>query len=159
MPDEFQKVITIKLPIPVRQKNNGVYEARFRRYGFNICVSSSDFDKRRGKLLAAFLNYKPTGESAEPAHRASLFEDVAARWLELKRPTIKANTAEFYDSIFRATLFPAFSGRELAEIRQSDIQAVMNAYIDKGKSRTAVKVFQTLQAVFNFAVGDDLLDK
>lgn len=33
MPEEFQKVITIKLPIYVRQKANGVYEARFRAHG------------------------------------------------------------------------------------------------------------------------------
>lgn len=159
MPEEFQKVITIKLPIPVRQKKNGVYEARFRKHGFNICVSSADYDKLRGKLLAAFLNYKPKGESAEPAHGEPLFEEVAARWLELKRPTIKENTAEFYDSLFRATLFPAFAGRGLEDIRQSDIQALINACVERGSPRTAVKVYQTMKAIFEFAVGDELLEK
>lgn len=159
MPEEFQKVITIKLPIPVRQKKNGVFEARFRKHGFNICVSSADFDKLRGKLLAAFLNYKLKRESAEPAHGAPLFEEVAARWLELKRPTIKENTAEFYDSLFRATLFPAFAGRGLEDIRQSDIQALINACVERGSPRTAVKVYQTMKAIFEFAVGDELLEK
>ena len=158
MPEQFQGIITIELPIPVRQKKNGVFEARFRKYGFNICVSSADESKLKGKFFAALLSYKPKEGPAEPA-RAPLFEEVAAHWLELKRPTIKANTAEFYESLFNANLFPAFLGRELADIRQSDVQEVINGYVEGGKPRTAVKIFQTLKAVFDFAVGDELLEK
>ena len=159
MPEEFQKVITIKLPIPVRQKKNGVFEMRFRKYGFNICVSSADQSKLKGKFFTALLSYHSKADPAEPAHGVPLFEEVAARWLDLKRPTIKENTAEFYDSLFRATLFPAFAGRELADIRQSDIQALINACIERGSPRTAVKVYQTMKAVFEFAVGDEVIEK
>lgn len=158
MPEQFQKVFTIELPIPVRQKKNGVYEARFRKYGFNICVSSADESKLKCKFFAALLSYKPKEEAAELA-RAPLFEEVASRWLELKRPTIKANTAEFYESLFNANLLPALAGRELADIRQSDVQLLINGYVEEGKPRTAVKVYQTLKAVFDFAVGDELIEK
>lgn len=157
MPEQFQNVITISLLIPVRHKTNGVHEARFRKHGFNICVSSTDESKLKDKFFAALLEYRKE-ETAEPV-RAPFFEEVAARWLELKRPTIKANTAEFYESLFNANLLPAFSGRELQDIRQSDVQAVLNEYIDDGKPRTAVKIFQTLKAVFDFAVGDELIEK
>ncbi len=51
MPEEFQKVITIKLPIYVRQKANGVYEARFRAHGYNISVSSVDYDELKRSLF------------------------------------------------------------------------------------------------------------
>lgn len=162
MPEKFQGIITIELPIPVRQKKNGVFEARFRKCGFNICVSSADESRLKDKFFSALLNYKPKAESAEPeepAHRAPLFEEVAARWLELKRPNIKASTAEYYESLFNANVLPAFSGREIADIRQSDVQTVINDYVQKGKPRTAVKVYQTLKAVFDFAVGDELIEK
>ncbi len=159
MPEQFQGIITIKLPIPVRQKKNGVFEARFRKYGFNVCVSSADESKLKDKFFAALLNYKPKAEIAEPAHRAPLFEEVAARWLELKRPNIKTSTAEYYESLFNANVLPAFSGRNIADIRQSDVQAVINGYVQEGKPRTAVKLFQALKAIFNFAIGDELIDK
>ncbi len=158
MSEQFQGIITIELPIPVRQKKNGVFEARFRKYGFNICVSSADESKLKGKFLSALLSYKPKAESAEPAH-APIFEEVAARWLELKRPNIKASTAEYYESLFNANILPAFQGRALQDIRQSDVLAVINGYVEEGKPRTAVKLFQALKAIFNFAVGDDLIEK
>lgn len=161
MPDEFKNKITIKLPIPVRQKKNGVFEARFRKYGFNICVSSVDYDKLKAKLFDAFLNYKqPTAQkvSAERAE-SPLFADVAARWLELKRPTIKANTFEYYVSLFQANILPAFVGRAVADIRQSEIQAFINRYTESGKARTATKLYQTLKAIFDFAVGDELIER
>lgn len=158
MPEEFKNVITITLPIPVRKKKNGVYEARFRKLGFNICVSSVDESKLKGKFFAALLNYQSKAEPAEPALRAPLFKEIAEQWLELKRPTIKPRTAEFYEGLFRANLFPVFAERDLREIKQSEVQAVINEYVEN-KPRTAVKAYQTLKAIFDFAVGDELIKK
>ena len=36
MSNDFQKIITVKIPLHVRLKPNGVYEARFRSGGYNI---------------------------------------------------------------------------------------------------------------------------
>ncbi|MDE7296793.1 MAG: site-specific integrase [Clostridia bacterium] len=163
MPKEFQNLITIELPVPVRQKSNGVFEARLRKFGLNLAVSSKDYEKLKPKFLAALASSKlPTqGEAAELAEPAGapLFETVALRWFELKRPTVKQGTITFYESLFRASLLPAFAGRSIDGIRQSDIQSVINDYIEAGKPRTATKVFQTMKAIFDFAVGDDLLEK
>ncbi len=161
MSDEFKNKITIKLPIPVRQKKNGVFEARFRKYGFNICVSSVDYDKLKPKLVDAILKDKQPKVQEDRAEQAEslLFADVAARWLELKRPTIKANTLEYYESLFQANILPAFEGRTVAEIRQSEIQAFINRYTESGKARTATKLYQTLKAIFDFAVGDEFIER
>lgn len=161
MPELLQNYFTIELPIPVRQKPNGVFEARFRKYGLNISVSSKDFEKLKPKFLAALLRCNPPSSEPEPAEPAGvpLFESVSMRWLELKRPTIKQGTIEFYESLFHANLLPAFSGRAVSEIRQSDIQSVLNFYVEEGKPRTALKIYQTLKAIFEFAVGDEILEK
>jgi len=161
MPKEFQNLITIELPVPVRQKPNGVFEARLRKFGLNLAVSSKDYEKLKPKFLAALTSCKLPTSQEEPAEPAGtpLFEAVALRWFELKRPTVKRGTITFYESLFRASLLPAFAGRSIDGIRQSDIQSVINDYIEAGKPRTATKVFQALKAVFDFAVGDDLLEK
>lgn len=160
LPEEFQKVITIKLPIYVRQKPNGVYEARFRAHGYNISVSSVDYDKLKTKFIMKLANYTPPQIEAQPIEPTRpLLTETAEKWLELKRPTIKANTHAFYVQLFGANIFPAFGGRYLDDIKQSDVQAVLNEYIAQGKYRTATKIFQTLNAVFEFAVGEELIER
>lgn len=160
MPEEFQKVITIKLPIYVRQKANGVYEARFRAHGYNICVSAVDYDELKPKFLIKLANYMPPQPvETLPVPVRPLLTETAARWLELKRPTIKAATHAYYVQLLDANIYPAFTGRYLDELKQSDIQAVLNAYIEQGKYRTATKIYQTLNAVFEFAVGEELLER
>ena len=130
MPEEFQKVITIKLPIYVRQKANGVYEARFRAHGYNISVSSVDYDELKPKFILKLANYTPpqTVEELQTPARPLLTE-TAERWLELKRPTIKPTTHAYYVQLLGANIYPAFSGRYLDELKQSAPQAVLKAYI------------------------------
>lgn len=162
MPKKFQNIITIEFPIPVRKKPNGVYEARFRKNGFNICVSSVDFNKLKEKFFAALIANgvpeKKEEETTQSATCATLFEKIAVRWLELRRPTIKPRTAEFYEGLFRVNLFPALKGKDIQNIKQSDVQAVINRYIEE-KPRTALKVYQALKAIFEFAVGEDLIER
>lgn len=161
MPTLFQKVFTVKIPVHVRQKPNGVFEARFRAHGYNICVSSVDYDKLKAKFMIALAQYQPP-KAEEPKRvekERPLFGDVAERWLELKRPTIKNPTYRYYVGLFGANILPVLGKRELHEIRQSDAQQLINEYVDAGKLRTAVKIFQTLKAVFDFATGEELLDR
>lgn len=164
MPKEFQKIITIKMPIYVRQKANGVYEARFRAHGYNISVSSVDYDKLKPKFILKLANYTPPQIQAAtveelPTSAHTLLTETAERWLELKRPTIKPTTYAYYVQLLSANICPAFRGRCLDELKQSDIQAVLNAYIEQGKYRTATKIYQTLSAVFEFAVGEELIER
>lgn len=159
MPEEFKKIITIKLPIYVRQKANGVYEARFRAHGYNISVSSVDYDELKPKFLLKLANYTPPQIAELPAPAHPLLTETAERWLELKRPTIKPATHAYYVQLLGANIYPAFSGRYLDELKQSDVQAVLNAYIEQGKYRTATKIYQTLNAVFEFAVGEELIER
>lgn len=162
MPIEFQKVITIKVPLYVRRKPTGVYEARYRAHGYNIAVSSTDYNKLKPKFIEALKKYELKAiqeQEAAALPGSPLFEDVAARWLELKRPAIKPTTHGYYVQLFNANIYPAFTGRELVEVKQSDVQALLNDYIAEGKYRTATKIYQALKAVFDFAVGEEFIER
>ena len=165
MPTEFQKIITVELPLHVRQKPNGVYEARFRAHGYNIAVSSKDFAKLKPKFLAKLAEHpQPTTAEVKalPApisETGAKFYDVADRWLELKKPTIKPNTYKFYVQLFGASILPAFELKEVAAIKQSDVQALINSYIVQDKMRTATKIYQTLKAIFEFAQGEEIIER
>lgn len=164
LPEKFQKLITINLPVRVRQKPNGVYEARFRAHGYNICVSSVEYDMLKPKFLLALINqsskrpHEEEKQKSEPNKRPQ-FCAVANRWLELKRPTIKTDTYNYYEQLFGANVYPVFMGRELASIKQSEVQELINMYMEQGKFRTATKIYQTLSAVFEFAVGEELIER
>lgn len=162
MPTKFQKVITIQLKIPVRQKKNGVYEARFRAHGYNIAVSSKNFDLLKPKFIEKLFLQEREQEERTPISevvQSPVFYDVAERWLDLKQPTIKKSTYGFYVQLFTANIYPAIGKTELSDLKQSNVQALINEYIDQGKMRTATKIYQTLKAVFDFAVGEELIDK
>ena len=158
LPNELQDKITIELTFPVRQKPNGVYEVRYRAHGFNVWASSKDFDELKPKFIAALIK-SVQKEPPTPTQNAGTFDTVAVRWLELKRPTIKPTTYNYYVQLFRANINPVMNGRELAGIKQSDVQKLINDYVTQEKYRTATKIFQTLQALFEFAVGEELLER
>ena len=165
MPEEFQKIITVKFPLHVRQKPTGVYEARFRAHGYNISVSSVDESKLKPKFIEALKSYSRKQSEPQPQElpeeqtKSPLFNDVAGQWLELREPTIKPTTFQHYESLFRANIFPALEGRRIDELKQSDCQELINDYITQGKYRTATKIYQALKAIFDFAVGDELISK
>jgi len=159
LPNELQDKITIELTFPVRQKPNGVFEVRYRAHGFNVGASSLDFDELKPKFIEALRRSVPKEPPAPDVQSGATFETVAARWLELKRPTIKPTTYNYYVQLFGANIFPVLAGRKLADIKQSDVQRLINDYVAQEKYRTATKIFQTLQAVFTFAVGEELLDR
>ncbi len=163
LPVELRKYITVEIIIPVRQKPNGVYEARYRAHGINIYAAAADFDQLQPRFYKAMLNYAPrvaaldTQKEQDQARELPPFNAVCARWLELKAPTIKATTYKFYVQLFTASIYPVFNGRKVDDVKQSDVQKLINDYIDQGKYRTATKIYQALKAVFDFAVGDELL--
>ena len=160
MPTIFQKLFTIDIPVHVRRKANGVYEARYRANGFDISVSSIDFDKLKQKFLAELLKQSKNCTSDPPKTTCgALFKDIADKWLEIKRPSIKESSYHFYTGLFRSNILPAFGDRALQEIKQSDIQQLVNKYVTDGKHRTAMKIYQTLNAIFDFALGEELIDR
>lgn len=161
MPKELQDKITIELTFPVRQKPNGVYEVRYRAHGYNIAVSSKDESKLKPKFIAALCESSPR-EFPSPFSKpqgSSRFIDVCEHWLELRKPTIKATTYNYYVQLFGANIYPSFLSYKLQDIKQSDIIALINNYVEQGKNRTATKIYQTLKAVFEFAVGEELLER
>ena len=157
----------------VKQKNTssreetGVNEIRKQIDGVSYFGSSKNRDEAVRKFLLDVRNGgRPANGKNVPAPAVielpkvlPPFNDVATRWLELRKPLIKATTYEHYESVFRANIFPAYAGRRVDELKQSDCQELINRYIDCRKYRTATKIYQTLSAVFEFAVGEELIER
>ncbi len=157
---ENQKNITYR-------KETGVYEVRKQIDGVSYFGSSKNRDEAVRRFIQDVRNGgKPARGSPVPAPVSEevqkilpAFNVVAVQWLELRKPLIKAVTYEHYESLFRANIFPVFGERGIAELKQSDCQELINAYLELRKYRTADKIYQALKAIFEFAIGEELIEK
>lgn len=166
MPKKLRKKFENQKNISYR-KETGVYEIRKQIDGVSYFGSSKNRDEAVRKFLQDVRNGgKPARGKCvlvpaviELPKVLPSFNDVAAQWLELRKPIIKATTYEHYESLFRANIYPAYNGRAIDELKQSDCQELINRYIDCRKYRTADKIYQTLKAVFEFALGEELIER
>lgn len=158
MPQKYQNYITVDVKIPVRQKPNGVYEARYRAHGLNICVAAKERSKLKPKFLSKLMEAAHAGELAPTADRITVSE-MCRRWLELRHPTIKDDTAKEYARMIAADVDPTIGKMPLAKVRQSDLQEFVSAPMAAGHGRTAEKRHQLLRSVLDLAVGDGILDR
>lgn len=171
LPKKTRKNFEKQKNIRYREKT-GVYEIRKRIDGIDYFASSKDRDEAVRKFIRLLrtppeeLRKKQAlrrGELQEqPSEKPKIipaFSLVCEDWLELKRPTIKQPTYNYYVQLFEANIFPSFYGRNVEEVKQSDVQKLINDYLEQEKYRTATKIYQTLKAVFDYAVGEDLLER
>lgn len=159
---ENQKNITYR-------KETGVYEVRKQIDGVSYFGSSKNRDEAVRRFIQDIRNGgKPAKGKPAPApidvpeevqKILPPFNAVATQWLELRKPIIKAVTYEHYESLFRANIFPAFGERRIDELKQSDCQELINIYLGLRKYRTADKIYQALKAIFEFAIGEELIEK
>ena len=166
MPSNFKQIIEKQKIIRYREET-GVYEIRKQIDGVSYFGSSKNRYEAVRKFIQDVRNggrpakgkVAPVPVVIEVPKVAPKFNDVATKWLELRKPIIKATTYEHYESVFRANIFPAYEGRRVDELKQSDCQELINRYIDCRKYRTADKICQALKAVFEFALGEELIER
>ncbi|MGN0508385.1 MAG: tyrosine-type recombinase/integrase, partial [Ruminococcus sp.] len=177
MPSQYRKFFKKEKNIRYREKT-GVYEIRKRIDGVDYFASSKNRNEAVKKFIAK-LQAK-TIELAEetkevqsenqtesisvlqnvpPQKQSPLFTHVCDRWLELRKPQIKSPTYKYYGQLFATNIYPPFIGHRIDEVKQSDVQKLINDYVAQEKYRTATKIYQALKAVFDFAVGEELIER
>lgn len=150
MPDYLKKLFTVDDKIVTYRYINGVYQARFRRDGYNIEVASKHFDIMKQKFLDKLL-------AAERSRRNvtfSLFSDVIKDWLNVKKQTVKESTYESYVLLVNYHLLPRFGNYHINEITRNDIQNFLFELANDGRIRTAHKLYTMLKAIFAVACED-----
>jgi len=93
-----------------------------------------------------------TGEYVDPSAGRITFQQYANAWLERKRSTTRATTAETFTSHVRKHLIPWFGSRELKSISREDVQAFAGSLHGKVAPTTARAIVFTLAAILREAV-------
>lgn len=150
MPDNLKKLFVINDKIVSYRFINGVYQARLRRDGYNIEVASKNFDIMKQKFLARLVQ----AEQEKKYAKYPLFKDFIADWLKVKKQTVKELTYKGYVHTIAHNLLPQFGDKHVNEITRKDIQDFLFSLTEQGKNRTAQKLKQTLNAVFDVIAED-----
>lgn len=150
MPDYLKKLFTINDKIVTYRYVNGLYQARFRRDGYNIEVASKSFDIMRQKFLDKLL----ATEKAKQNAGYPLFADFINDWLKVKKQTVKETTYKSYVNLLSRNILPKFGHYHVNEITRKDIQDFLFELTDNGKNRTAQKLKLLLSAIFDVIVED-----
>lgn len=150
MPDYLKKLFTVNERIVTYRFINGMYQARFRRDGYNIEVASKSFDTMKRKFLEKLL----AAERLKSNEGFPLFKDFITDWLKIKKQTVKETTYSSYSHLVAYNLLPRYGERYVNEITRKDIQDFLFELTDAGKNRTAAKLKQLLSAIFDVICED-----
>ena len=150
MPDYLKKLFTINDKIVTYRYVNGLYQARFRRDGYNIEVASKSFDIMRQKFLDKLL----AAEKAKQNAGYPLLSDFIKDWLKVKKQTVKETTYKSYVNLLSRNILPKFGHYHVNEITRKEIQDFLFELTDDGKNRTAQKLKLLLSAIFDVIVED-----
>lgn len=100
MPEKYRKIFACEDRIIPYRFHKGVYEAHYRRDGFNVFACAKNFDEMRKKFSAKLLEamhgaasrpYEAQKEKRTANVRKALFSDYLKEWLDIKqKPARKA---------------------------------------------------------------------
>lgn len=158
MPKSFQKIFIHDNKIVKFRYYNGFFQARYRRDGYNIEVSSKDFEKMKRKFIEKLTEQTEMRENGYVPNRRKgknvLFADYAGEWLGLKEQTTKPSTFKEYSRMFETNLKPTFGNMRLSEITRPLVQRYLFTFVGEGKYRMAEKLKLMLSCIFDMAAED-----
>ena len=136
--------------VACRTTEHGLYQARFRRNGYNVEVADKNFSALKEKFLQKLI----AADNKKRQSEFPLFKDYAEDWLSVKRRVVKDSTYDGYALQLRRKLIPEFGDFPLNKVQRSAVQNYLFSFSDAGKHRTAHKLKTLLSAIFATAAED-----
>ena len=160
MPKAFQKSFIVDNRIVKFRYYEGLFQARYRRDGFNIEVASKDFDTMKQKFMLRLSIQAENPEAVVTGKRTSqkgkipTFAEFGETWLLNKRNTTKERTYLEYERLVQKDLIPRFGNFKLTELNRQMLQDFLFEYTETERFRTAQKLKQVLGWIFDLAAED-----
>lgn len=129
-----------------RRKSSGVYYGFAKRHGKQKSVSFKTTDKAAAKrMLKDWLSELDRLASAEAAQIT--FEELAARWLEAERHTLKESSARRRAGCIKSVA-PAFSGLQIRNITARHCESWAVTRSKEAAAATFAKELETMRGAF-----------
>ena len=133
------------------------YEARYRRHGFDISVSSTNLED----LKQRFIEKLRTVESGEAFPKVpTTFHEFATYYFEnFRKRKVKPLTYENDTYRYNNHLKPAFGSIPLKRITPAQCQSLLDGLLSKGYGRTADEVYSLLNCIFKMAIAHGVIER
>ena len=156
----------------IRQKENGVYEIRFRRYGYNESFSSKDFSVAKQKAFSwlstfeheiraneNFVIMKRTEKGDYYENNNIMFSSFAHNYLyNVKKPMVVQYTFDNIINIYKNHVLNNYGKYPVSKIKPDMIQKHLNE-LSREKGRTCETVRSILNGIFEYAVASGVIDR
>ncbi|HIR22227.1 MAG TPA: hypothetical protein IAB32_00385 [Candidatus Scatosoma pullicola] len=136
-----------------RSKNCTIYIIRYRRSGYNICVSANSMEEARARFLQA-----TKAENIEKYRRKNYaargtFAAIAREWLEFKEGKLNPRTHKNYESYCRRFLLPALGDMPVSSVKTIDLNKIMSGV--EGRVYEDLRI--VLNSVFKYAMASGII--
>lgn len=133
------------------------YEARYRRHGYDISVSSTNLQE----LKQRFIEKLHAMESGEEFPKVpTTFHEFATYYFEnFRKRKVKALTYENDTYRYNNHLKPAFGSTPLKRIMPAQCQTLIDGLLSKGHGRTADEVYSLLNCIFKMAIAHSIIER
>lgn len=162
MPKKFRQLFAVSdYTAHVRRRKSGAttwnYEIRYRRNGYNVCVSSNSLQDAKQKFIDRINEIEKNG-GIYKSDTPSRFSEFATYFFEnfYKRKVVD-ETYRIALSQLKNHLQPKFSNMPLRAITPKPCQELIDKLTDEGKGRTAEDIFTLLNLIFKAAIKHNMI--
>jgi integrase len=136
-------------------KSTTNYEIRYRRNGYNICVSSNDLEKAKEKFIAALK----CADTAAVKHTVpTTFNEFAMYYFEnFRKRKVKEETFKCDMGRYKNHIKNYFGSIPIKQITASQCQKLLDGYTEKGMGKTADEIHSLLNSIFKMAIAHNLI--
>ena len=163
MPQHFRKEFraggcTIRVRKRKISKNAYSYEIRYRRNGYNICVTNKNLETVKKMFLEKLNTAKPIPKKHKTA--PSSFDGFATFYFENFRiRKVTKNTYENDMYRYKNHIKPYFEDKPIYKITSLECQDLIDTIVAEGKGKTADEVYSLLNVIFKAAIAHGILLK
>lgn len=162
MPIQFRKQFILNdMLVRCRRRKSGKktvnYEIRYRRNGYNISVSSNDFEKAKEKFIDALKNADRQDEQQKVP---TTFNEFAMYYFEnFKKKKVSPETYKSDLSRYNKHIAPHFKDVPIKNITTGQCQKLLDKYTEQGMGKTADEVHSLLNQIFKMAIAHNIIER
>lgn len=111
-----------------RCKNCTIYMIRYRRNGYNICISANSLEEAKKRFIQATKSEQIEHyQKRKKRGPSNIFQLVAEEWLSFRKSDLNERTRKNYESYCNRFLFPVLGDMAIADIKTIDVSNIMSA--------------------------------
>jgi len=164
MPNKFRKSFRVNgCVVHVRRRKRGgfgfSYEARYRRDGYNISVSSKIYEELKPKFIEAINNYERQ-EAIAAVNVPTTFHDFSMYYFENFRKR-KVTPTTLKKDLYRYNLHlaPLFGNMPIKQIKPIQCQKLLDSLADRGLGKSVKETYTLMNIIFKMAIAHGIIER